>query len=220
MSSTNRSKSRETHIADYYVTPVKDIKLFLEEFSDVVNIDWWTCKILDPCAGGNKKIPEYEIAHPMSYPVAFQEICPGMDYNIDTYDIREDSLAEHKEDYLKVKLNYQPDVIITNPPFAISMDIIKKALSDVKEGGYVIMLLRLNFFGGDNKQPLFKEFMPEYTFIHHKRMSFTDAHDKKTGKLIYKKDGTVKNGGTDSIEYCHMVWRKGYNPAYTKTYLI
>ena len=218
MSSTNRSKARESHIADYYVTPIKDIKIFLERFTNIANIKWDKLNILDPCAGGNAEIPEYELEHPMSYPTAIRELYG--DLNIDTYDIRKDSYAEHKEDYLKIDLMYKPDIIITNPPFALSQDIIKKALDDVADNGYVIMLLRLNFFGGENKQPLFSNHMPEYTFIHHKRISFTEAHNKETGKLVYKKDGVAKNGGTDSIEYCHMVWRKGYNPEYTKTYLI
>ena len=90
MSSTNRSDARDTHIADYYVTPIEDIELFLNEFEKVEQLDWLNSKILDPCAGGNEEIPEYEAYHPMSYPVAIHNI-----YNkhIDTIDIREDSFA-------------------------------------------------------------------------------------------------------------------------------
>mgnify|MGYP000076700854 CR=1 len=32
MSSTNRSKHRDGHISDYYVTPQDQIKIFLNEF--------------------------------------------------------------------------------------------------------------------------------------------------------------------------------------------
>ena len=32
MSSTNRSNARKEHVADYYVTPIQDIELFLKEF--------------------------------------------------------------------------------------------------------------------------------------------------------------------------------------------
>ena len=39
MSSTNRSNSRDTHIADYYVTPIDKISDFLEEFEKVENVD-------------------------------------------------------------------------------------------------------------------------------------------------------------------------------------
>ena len=32
MSSTNRSEARKEHISDYYITPQKQIELFLKEF--------------------------------------------------------------------------------------------------------------------------------------------------------------------------------------------
>ena len=56
MSSTNRSKSRDKHIADYYVTPIKDIELFLREFDKREKINWNQIRILDPSAGGNNEI--------------------------------------------------------------------------------------------------------------------------------------------------------------------
>ena len=131
----------------------------------------------------------------MSYPIALKMFNPNL--NISTYDIRDDSRSEFKGDFLKLECKNKYDVIITNPPFNISLDIINKALSDVKEDGYVIMLLRLNYFGGKVRQELFKKYMPKYCFVHSKRMSFT------------------QNGKTDSIEYCHMVWKKGDFPEFT-----
>ena len=44
----------------------------------------------------------------------------------------------------------------------------------------------------------FDKFMPEYIFVHHKRMSF------------------IEGGGTDSVAYAHYVWRKGYYPEFAK----
>ncbi|HBF3986180.1 TPA: hypothetical protein KOD80_004273 [Clostridioides difficile] len=40
--------------------------------------------------------------------------------------------------------------------------------------------------------------MPKYIFVHNRRMSFTD------------------DGKTDSIEYAHFVWQKGYNPKFSQ----
>ena len=48
-------------------------------------------KILDPCAGGDS-------VHDMSYPIALIESCGAL--NIETIDIRIDSRAEIKADYL------------------------------------------------------------------------------------------------------------------------
>ena len=191
MSSTNRSNLRDTHIADYYVTPIDKISDFLEEFEKVENVDK-SINILDCCAGGDEK-------HPMSYPEAL--IKKGF-INISTLDIRDDSLSETKGDYLHMDYTNKMDMIITNPPFSLALDIIKKSLEDVREGGFVIMLLRLNYFGGKARKELWEKQMPKYCFVHHKRISFTD--DRKT----------------DSIEYAHFVWQKGYNEQFTQLKVI
>jgi hypothetical protein len=192
LSSTNRSAARKLHIADYYITPIPEIIKFLDEFKKIEpNIN--NMMILDPAAGGDAN-------HPMSYPEAFKQA--GLPNRIYTIDIRQDSLADKKTDYLKLKLNRQVDMIITNPPFNIALDIIKKALNDTKEGGWVIMLLRLNFFETKERKPFWEENMSEYAFVHHKRMSFTDK------------------GGTDSVAYMHCCWRKGYNPEFCKLKII
>lgn len=130
-----------------------------------------------------------------------------------TVDIREDSRAETIADYLKLKLGEAPDVIITNPPFNIALDVIKKSIEDVKDDGYVVMLLRLNFLGSQSRKPFFEGNMPKYIFVHHERMSFypDGLIDPKTGR---------KKKGTDSIEYCHMVWQKGFKTDNSELYVI
>ena len=191
MSSTSRGYNR--HKSDYYITPVEEISKFIEELHNV-EPDWtWGKKILDPCAGGDKE-------HEMSYPVALELSGVNPD-NILTVDIRQDSRADIKDDYLKGIFS-PVDIIITNPPFKIARKIIVKALSDVKSGGLVIMLLRLNYFGSKNRFDMWNKQLPKYCFVHHQRMSFTD------------------NGKTDSIEYCHMVWQKDYYPEFTKLKVI
>lgn len=221
MSSTNRSNARDSHVADYYVTPVNHITNFLEKASEVLclDLDYDFGCVVDCCAGGNNKTDK-DAYHPMSYPIALQE---KFGVNTATFDIREDSLAEYKMDYLQTDvakvLGKQPTMVITNPPFNIATQIIEKALSDVKDDGYVIMLLRLNFFGSKERESFFEKYMPEYCFVHHTRMSFTDKKDSE-GNTVYDKNGNPKKGGTDSIEYAHFVFRKGFTPEFTKLYYI
>lgn len=190
MSSTNRSKlSKEEREKkkDYYVTPVNKILEFIDEIV-VYEEDIFEGVILDPTSGG-------DLNHLMSYPEALKR-CGYT--NVKTIDIREDSLAELKADYLTYKLPYKPHTIITNPPFNIAEQIIKKSLNDVEIGGYVVMLLRLNFFGGKARMKFWNEVgLPKYAFVHHRRLSFTD------------------DGNTDSIEYAHFVWQKGYESDFT-----
>jgi hypothetical protein len=196
MSSTNRSKARDSHIADYYVTPVASIlDFFMEFWSDNPQLDFSAKKVLDPCAGGDAN-------HPMSYPEAIKKYDFDFPPTISTTDIRPDSLAAVKVDYLLYDVTNKYDVIITNPPFNIAMDVIKKALTDVKPGGLVIMLLRLNFFGSRERSEWFQKFMPTWCYVHSKRMKF------------------LNTGGTDSIEYMHAVWVCGSYPRFTQLRVI
>lgn len=197
MSSTNRHNAEKRHIADYYVTPVKDIITFLGALDEEVSLDIWDKTILDPCAGGDP-------SHDMSYPKALREYyaIPDDWNGIKTIDIREDSLAETKCNFIETKLDYKPFLIISNPPFNQAMEFIKKALDDVEDGGYVAMLLRLNFLETKARKDFFDNYMPTWIFVHHKRMSFTDA------------------GGTDSVAYCHMVWKKNDYPKFAKIRVI
>lgn len=194
MSSTNHSNARKEHIADYYRTPITDIEKFLSELDKVITIDMDKCT-LDPSAGGDS-------SNPMSYPTAIHNYYAVPIQNIKTIDIREDSLANIKADYLSCDIGYNPHVIITNPPFNKALEFITKALNDVEENGYVIMLLRLNFLETKARKEFFDKYMPEYIFVHHKRMSF------------------IEGGGTDSVAYAHYVWRKGYYPEFSKIKVI
>lgn len=188
ISSTNRGYER--HKSDYYVTPIEEIVKFIDAFVEVEKD--FEGSMLDPTAGGDN-------LHPMSYPTAFE----SCGYKIDTtIDIRQDSLADIKTDYLTWKPDKKYNVIISNPPFHLALPIIKKALKDAQDNGWVIMLLRLNFFGSKSRKVFWNNYMPKYVFVHHKRMSFTD------------------NGKMDSIEYCHMCFQKGFYPEFTKMKVI
>ena len=199
MSSTNRGYNR--HATDYYVTPKDAVLSFFgvwlddlmgEFHGDTLGVGTDPSKIrwLDPCAGG-------DVNHPMTYPTVIREEFDSQ--VIETIDVREDSLAEVKLDYRLWEPNpaYPPQVIITNPPFYLAEEIINKALRDVEDGGYVVMLLRLNFFGSNARFPFWQKQLPTRCYVHHRRFSFTD------------------DGKTDSIEYAHMVWKKNDSPAFT-----
>lgn len=202
MSSTNRGYDR--HATDYYVTPKDAVLDFFGVWLDDLMGEFWDdqlsvgtnpekAKWLDPCAGGDTKTL---IGHLMTYPTVIrEEFDPEI---LDTIDIREDSKAEIKHDYLSWdKGENKYDVIITNPPFYLAQEIIEKALKDVVDGGYVVMLLRLNFFGSNQRFPFWEKQLPVWCYVHHRRFSFTD------------------DGKTDSIEYMHAVWQKNNSPAFT-----
>jgi hypothetical protein len=194
MSSTNRSNARELHASDYYVTPIETIKLFLDKFISIEGKHHFNY-VLDPCAGGDE-------VNPMSYPEALAAF--GVK-DVLTVDIRENSRAAIKNDYLNLFFSDPFTVIITNPPFNIALEIIEKALFDVTDDGFVIMLLRLNFLGSQKRKPFWDANPPKYVFVHSKRISFFT--DEKG------------NSVTDSIEYAHFVWQKN-NKNPTQLYII
>ena len=178
MSSTNRGSIRE--VSDYYVTPIPEIKKFLRAWDNESFIQRAT--ILDPCAGGD--VRNRFMAYPSALKELYQKSCT-------TIDIRDDSLAEIKEDYLE-RSHFTYNMIITNPPFSLAQQIAEKALREIMPMGYVVLLLRLNFFGSQKRFRFWQEYKPQAVFIHNKRLCFTG------------------DGKTDSIEYMHCVWQKGH----------
>lgn len=202
MSSTNRGGKRNAF--DYYRTQPSDITHFLKAWFDddgMARAALERGPIFDPCAGGSTHSVEWDIKGDqkelipippasMSYPEALRTVLGGGP-QIDTMDIREDSPAFMRGDFLTAPVMGDYVCVITNPPFGIALDIVRRALECTQHGGYVVMLLRLNFFGSAKRFPFFRENAPVRAYVHHERMGFTP------------------NGKTDSIEYMHAIWRKG-----------
>ena len=85
--------------------------------------------------------------------------------------------------------NYQGevDLVLTNPPYSIAIDFVKKALTIAPT---VVMLLRLGFLGSKKRHQFFLDNPPAALYILSSRPSFTG--DNKT----------------DSSDYAWFVWDK------------
>lgn len=191
MSSTNRSNERRAHESDYYVAPKEPIKAAFDFLFNKMK-GFKPVRGLDPSAGGNR---ETMTMHPYGMPYAEEMKERGIP-DVWTMDIREDSLADFKEDFLNadnMEMFGKFDLIATNPPFNLAEGFIRKSIGMLKEGGVIMMLLRLNFLGGQKRKGLFDEFMPDYVLVHRKRICFN------TNMKYLKRQ-------TDSIEYAHFVW--------------
>jgi hypothetical protein len=213
MSSTNRGGQRQP--SDYYVTPIAPIATFLHHFHNTTKFNPHI--ILDPCAGGDED-------NQMSYPEAIRGSGLWPEANIFTMDIRDDSKADIKGDYLTFEFSPTPALIISNPPFSHAAEFVTKALKDVCQGGYVIMLQRLNFLGGELRRKFWQTQLPSWIFVHTNRMGFATkkSYDLEAQQKIAegKTPKPWKPGQTDSIEYAHYVWQKGVTPDYGKIRLI
>ena len=196
MSSTNRGTVRNAD--DYYVTPHWLIEDFLAAFAEnnilLCSPDEYP-RVLDPSAGGCDK---YE----MSYPTVLEK----EGFLVESWDIRNDSRAEIKgRDFLTTPTALLPtfDMIITNPPFKLAQEFTEKALDMVEDHGLVIMLQRLNWLGSQKRKPMWQSLPLAAVYVHSKRPGFNPE----------------KPSQTDSTEYAHFVFCKGY-PAAAEIFVI
>lgn len=163
----------------------KSMKKDLEKVADIVIFKW-------------DKFECIQKEKDMSYPKVLEEW--GM--KVLSNDLREDSPAMYHSDFLKATQENIYDLVITNPPFAIAQEIIEKSLQVCKGWWYVVMLLRLNYIGSNDRAKFWQKYPPYAIYADNKRMSFTP--DK----------------GTDSIEYAHFVWKKWESPENAKFYIL
>ena len=188
MSSTNRSDARLSHKDDYYKTPIKVIQNFFNKFLFDENIsrDIW---ILDPCCGEYYSdeeqpftLPKWRYCHVLYNDFGFWRNDPY------STDIRYwTNYLENNDEF-----HNEYDMIVSNPPYKLAQEFCEKAISDVKDGWYVIFLLRLNFLESQKRLGFFTKYPPKFIYVHSKRISFTE------------------DGKTDSCAYAHFVWQKGY----------
>jgi len=196
MSSTNRGTVRNAD--DYYVTPRWLIEDFLAAFAEnniLGCIPGENPRVLDPSAGGCDK---YE----MSYPTVLEK----EGFLVESWDIRNDSRAEIRgRDFLTTPSALLPtfDMIITNPPFKLAQEFTEKALDMVDDHGLVIMLQRLNWLGSQKRKPMWQSLPLAAVYVHSKRPGFNPE----------------KPSQTDSTEYAHFVFCKGY-PAAAEIFVI
>ena len=124
----------------------------------------------------------------------FLEPCRGTRNIYDRINLPESqkSWAELNEnvDYLKTEFK-KHDVIITNPPFSLTVEFIRKSLSELADDGTMVYLQRVNFLGSKIRVPFWAE------------IGFPD----KT-PIIVPRPSFVK-GGSDSCEYMWMIWDRG-----------
>jgi len=191
MSSTLRGSERLPD--DFYITPYWCVHRLLENslagLSELSKGVW-----LDPCAGDGAiqkaAIKFYDSKGPNWYCVEKQaqlinDLSLGF-YNIDeweTDDFFSRAIREDIKSYLKSVGRERFDVVLTNPPFAHAQAFIKSSLRISRK---VAMLMRLNYLAPKKRSKWLRNNMPDI-FVLPNRPSF---------------DG----GGTDSIEYCWMVW--------------
>lgn len=145
--------------------------------------------VLEPCAGDGSIISTIASSH---YPQirdgalrfhavelrSFEECRPtfGLGGDLVTHDYGQDFLTWART------TDRRFDTVITNPPFKDALAFAEVALSLLKSGGQLILLLRINWLGGKERHAFLQTMTPDLLVLPN-RPSFTP------------------DGKTDSIEY-------------------
>lgn len=179
MSSTNRGKARERN--DFYATPPWAVHRLLDFLSeeDLPRGRWF-----EPCGGDGAIIQAVNDALPNQITWTSAEFRPETRPLLEPLSpggVRIGDFLTLPEDHFGSELF---DVIITNPPFLLAEEFLRKSMRMAKRTAF---LLRLNFWGSMERYPFFKRY-PADTYILPQRPIFAlNKHGKP---------------GTDSIEYC------------------
>ena len=147
-----------------------------------------------------EKLLEYEnftwnILEPASWNWAISKVLEQKGYRVISKDIRNDDKVywEWGQDFLQSINNY--DNIITNPPFCLAEDFIKKSLS--VSSSKVVMFLKLQFLESSGRYDFFKNTPLKKVYVLSKRPT------------LYPANWPVpKNKWT--IAYAWYVWEKWY----------
>lgn len=177
MSATNRGASRVA--ADFYETPKFCVDRLLERL--VLPAGRW----LEPCAGEGAIIRAVNAhrddvdwyaselraeCYPDLRPLVRKESHLWLGH----FTVPFNPLLQRRRYY---------DVILTNPPYNQAERFIRRCLPYAH---YTVMLLRLNYWGSDTRQPLLRRHAPD-TFVLPNRPPFV-------------------GGKTDATEYSWMLW--------------
>lgn len=149
---------------DFYATSPEDVKRFLRAYGNKIE-----GYVLEPCIG------QGHIAK------VLLEKCNVL---IDGIDIKNRNCGLPffiEEDFLTADIEKKYDYVITNPPYTLAEDFIRKSASCVKEGGKVIMFLKLQFLEGTGRKELFDDYPPKYIYMcAEKEPSLSDWEVKST----------------------------------------
>lgn len=127
---------------------------------------------------------------------AMSKVIESYGYTVASSDVREDSgYGRGGIDYLNTPCDWRYDGIITNPPFKIAADFVKKA---VNEAPVVALLFKSQYWHAEKRTKLFNEFQPAWVLPLNWRPDFKAAENAANGKK-----------GAPLMEVLWTVWVRG-----------
>lgn len=162
---------------DYYATEPKATELLLAE-------EAFSKKVWEPACGGGH-MAKVLIEH---------------GYDVRCTDITEREMGnvpyDGNLDFLEYSGKFSGD-IVTNPPYKIALDFIKKAINVIKTGHKVAMFLKLQFLEGKSRKKFFSKHPPQTVYV-------------SSSRLICAGNGDFEKYKSSAVAYAWFVWQKGY----------
>lgn len=125
------------------------------------------------------------------------EVLKDNGYNVMTMDIIDRGYPYTiVQDFLEYNEIFNGD-IVTNPPYKISLPIIKHALDIIPLGNKVAMFLKIQFLEGKSRREFFKENPPKVVYV-------------SSSRLNCYMNGDFTNNPSSAVCYCWYIWEKGY----------
>jgi hypothetical protein len=105
-------------------------------------------------------------------------------------------------DFLNFESDYLLETdIITNPPYVLSEQFIRKSISLIDDGFFVAMFLPIRYLEGKKRYSLFKEY-PRYKVV------------IMSSRIECSPTGRFGEGFTSAQGYAWFIWQKGFKGSF------
>lgn len=137
---------------DYYATNPLAVQKLLNCYN------FYGSSFLEPCVGGGHIVKEVLKNYFFENIVVMDIVDRGYDNTI-------------VADFLKYPFSTKFDVIITNPPYSLSLDFVKKCLSVLNDNGQLAMFLKIQFLESSKRKLFFEKYPPRFIYVFSNRMN-------------------------------------------------
>lgn len=175
---SNAHSNRERQKDDFYATDPLATFLLCEK-------EKFSATVWEPCVG---------MGH-------IAEVLSQQGYEVVCSDIVDRGYPKTEiKDFLTAQINGGGENkmdIITNPPYKLGTQFVKKALDISADGVKVAMFLKIQFLESQERWELFKEYPIKTVYVSTKRLNCA-------------KDGDFDKFESSAVCYAWFVWKKGY----------
>lgn len=167
---------------DFYATDPQAVEMLMDVYK------FNEGSFLEPCVGNGNISSVIEDKFPNSQVVSIDLVDRGYPNTI-------------VHDFLTYETNEKYDNIITNPPYSLAKEFVEKGMDLLNDNGKMAMFLKIQFFEGEKRREMFKNYPPKYIYVFTKRMATWNNGNP-----------TDENGKRWATTMCHawFVWEKGF----------